>query len=87
MINAVNILDHISVTVSDMDRSLAFYCDLLGLEEVERHRLEGVTISEMHPIRQGLCSTCSNKSSPKANYLTRNWAMSVTRTSASVCRS
>ena len=47
MINAVNILDHISVTVSDMDRSLAFYCDLLGLEEVERHRLEGKTISKM----------------------------------------
>jgi catechol 2,3-dioxygenase-like lactoylglutathione lyase family enzyme len=47
MISSVNILDHLSVTVSDMDRSLAFYCDLLGLEEVERHRLEGEAISEM----------------------------------------
>jgi catechol 2,3-dioxygenase-like lactoylglutathione lyase family enzyme len=47
MINSVNILDHVSVTVSDMDRSLAFYCDLLGLEEVERHRLDGETISKM----------------------------------------
>ena len=47
MINSVNILDHISVTVSDMERSLAFYCNLLGLEEVERHRLEGEVISKM----------------------------------------
>ncbi len=47
MINSVNVLDHLSVTVSDMDRSLAFYRDLLGLKEVERHRLEGETISKM----------------------------------------
>ena len=47
MINSVNILDHVSITVSDMDRSLGFYCDLLGLKEVERHRLEGETISKM----------------------------------------
>ena len=47
MINSVNILDHVAVTVSDMDRSLAFYCGLLGLKEVERHRLEGETISKM----------------------------------------
>lgn len=47
MINSVNILDHVAVTVSDMKRSLAFYCDLLGLKEVERHRLEGETISKM----------------------------------------
>ena len=30
-----------------MDRSLAFYCDLLGLKEVERHHLEGESISQM----------------------------------------
>ena len=47
MINSVNILDHVSVTVSDMEHSLVFYCDLLGLKEVERHRLEGETISKM----------------------------------------
>ncbi len=40
-------LDHVAVTVSDLDRSLAFYCDLLGFEEVERHLLEGETISKM----------------------------------------
>jgi glyoxylase I family protein len=47
VINSINVLDHIAVTVSDMDRSLAFYRDLLGLKEVERHRLEGETISKM----------------------------------------
>ncbi len=47
MITSVNILDHVSVTVSDMNRSLAFYCDMLGLKEVERHHLEGDTISNM----------------------------------------
>src|SRR5438105_3004514 len=39
--------DHIAVTVSDLDRSLAFYCDLLGLREVERHHLEGTGIETM----------------------------------------
>ncbi|MCY3904758.1 MAG: VOC family protein [Caldilineaceae bacterium] len=47
MISSVNVMDHVSVTVSDMDRSLAFYKDLLGMEEIERHRLEGETISKM----------------------------------------
>jgi catechol 2,3-dioxygenase-like lactoylglutathione lyase family enzyme len=47
MLRPIKALDHISVTVSDMDRSLAFYRDLLGLKEVERHRLEGETISTM----------------------------------------
>jgi catechol 2,3-dioxygenase-like lactoylglutathione lyase family enzyme len=47
MINKVNVLDHIAVTVSDLDRSLAFYRDLLGMKEVERHHLEGETISKM----------------------------------------
>jgi catechol 2,3-dioxygenase-like lactoylglutathione lyase family enzyme len=32
-------IDHVSVTVSDMDRSLAFYCGLLGLERSGSHRL------------------------------------------------
>jgi glyoxylase I family protein len=45
--NGVRQLDHIAVTVSDMDRSLKFYQGVLGLKEVERHRLEGQTISTM----------------------------------------
>lgn len=47
MINSVNVLDHIAVTVSDLDRSLAFYRDLLGFKEVERHHLDGEVISKM----------------------------------------
>jgi catechol 2,3-dioxygenase-like lactoylglutathione lyase family enzyme len=45
--NVVTKLDHISVTVSDLDRSLAFYTGILGLKEVERHRLDGENISTM----------------------------------------
>jgi glyoxylase I family protein len=40
-------LDHISVTVSNLERSLAFYKDVMGFTEVERHRLEGEGISTM----------------------------------------
>ena len=40
-------LDHIALTVSSLEKSLAFYVDLLGFEELERHRLEGETISTM----------------------------------------
>tara|TARA_B100001123_G_scaffold350039_1_gene400287 strand:- start:47 stop:499 length:453 start_codon:yes stop_codon:yes gene_type:complete len=39
--------DHVAVTVSDMDRSLKFYCDLLGLQLESEHGLEGETISRM----------------------------------------
>lgn len=44
---SVNVLDHISVTVSDLERSVAFYSDMLGMKVVERHLLEGETISRM----------------------------------------
>ena len=47
MVNSVNVLDHVSVTVSDMERSLAFYRDLLGLKQVESHHLEGENIEKM----------------------------------------
>jgi catechol 2,3-dioxygenase-like lactoylglutathione lyase family enzyme len=40
-------LDHIAVTVSDMERSLAFYRDIMGFEVAEKHRLEGEGISQM----------------------------------------
>src|SRR5258707_1200220 len=46
-VTVVRTTDHIAVTVRDLDRSLAFYCGLLGLREVERHRLEGAGISKM----------------------------------------
>ena len=31
--------DHVAVTVSDMDRSLGFYCDLLGMKRASDHDL------------------------------------------------
>ena len=40
-------LDHISLTVSSLEKSLPFYVNLLGFQESERHRLEGETISTM----------------------------------------
>ena len=39
--------DHIAVTVSDLERSLHFYRDLLGLKQDGEHLLEGETISRM----------------------------------------
>jgi glyoxylase I family protein len=39
--------DHVAVTVSDMDRSLQFYCDMLGMRRASDHDLEGETISRM----------------------------------------
>ena len=39
--------DHVAVTVSDMERSLKFYCDLLGLKRESEHDLEGEVISRM----------------------------------------
>lgn len=43
----VTTVDHIAVTVSDLNRSLAFYRDVLGLREVERHLLQGPGIEQM----------------------------------------
>ena len=40
-------LDHIAVTVSSLERSLPFYTGVLGLREIERHLLQGETISTM----------------------------------------
>ena len=40
-------LDHLAVTVSDMDGALPFYCGLLGLRQDSEDGLEGQTISRM----------------------------------------
>jgi catechol 2,3-dioxygenase-like lactoylglutathione lyase family enzyme len=47
LMGLVTRLDHIAVTVSSLERSLPFYTEVLGLKEIERHRLEGDTISTM----------------------------------------
>jgi diaminopimelate decarboxylase len=44
-------LDHVSVTSGDLDRSLAFYCDLLGLELRARGEAEGSSEFEITGIR------------------------------------
>ena len=54
MLQSINVLDHIAVTVSDLERSLAFYRDLLGLKEVERHLLEGEVEVSSHQVRLAL---------------------------------
>lgn len=47
-------LTHLGICVSDLDRSLRFYCDLLGCEEVGRLELEGeptATLNGMSDVR------------------------------------
>ena len=45
-------LDHVSVTSGELDRSLAFYCDLLGLRLRERGEAEGATEFEITGISE-----------------------------------
>ena len=40
-------LDHVAVHCGDLDRSLRFYCDLLGLAVRHRGTLEGVDVATM----------------------------------------
>jgi catechol 2,3-dioxygenase-like lactoylglutathione lyase family enzyme len=46
-------LDHIAITVSDTQRSLDFYCGLLGLRQVEQHALAGEDIDKANGIKAG----------------------------------
>jgi glyoxylase I family protein len=46
-------LDHIAITVSDTQRSLDFYCGLLGLTKVEQHQLVGADIDKANGIQAG----------------------------------
>jgi|ABSO01.1.fsa_nt_gi Glyoxalase family protein len=46
-------LDHIALTVSDTQRSLDFYCGLLGLRQVEQHQLAGADIDKANGIKAG----------------------------------
>ena len=45
-------LDHVSVTSGDLDRSLVFYCDLLGLELRDRGAAEGASEFEITGISE-----------------------------------
>jgi catechol-2,3-dioxygenase len=44
MISAV---DHIDIVVSDLERSVKFYTELLGFREIRRDRLEGKWIESV----------------------------------------
>jgi glyoxylase I family protein len=46
-------LDHIAITVSDTQRSLDFYCGVLGLRQVEQHQLVGEDIDRANGIKGG----------------------------------
>jgi glyoxylase I family protein len=39
--------DHFGIAVSDLDRSIAFWCDLLGFERVSAARAEGPWVDEI----------------------------------------
>lgn len=43
--------DHVAVTVSDTEASLAFYVGQLGLEQVEQHQLEGDKVDEANGLQ------------------------------------
>jgi glyoxylase I family protein len=38
---ATRALNHVGITVSDLDRSLAFYCGIAGMELFSRRRMQG----------------------------------------------
>src|SRR4051794_12985863 len=48
--HAVRGIDHVSFTVGDLDRAIAFYRDLLGLRVLDRGRLEPALIERMTGI-------------------------------------
>jgi glyoxylase I family protein len=44
-------LDHIAVNVSNTQRSLDFYCGILGLKQVEQHHLQGDEVDRMNGLK------------------------------------
>ena len=43
----IRAIDHINIVVSDLERSVKFYTDLLGFKEINRVHLEGEWIEEI----------------------------------------
>lgn len=43
----INAIDHINIVVSDLERSVKFYTELLGFKEINRVHLEGEWIDEI----------------------------------------
>ncbi len=48
-------IDHVNIVVSDLERSLHFYRDLLGFPEIRRARLEGDWIESIVGLK-GVCA-------------------------------
>lgn len=46
----VQSLDHIAVTVSNTERSLEFYCGVLGLKKVEQHQLRAEDVKKANNL-------------------------------------
>ena len=44
-------IDHINIVVSDLERSVRFYTEILGFREVRRAELEGVWIEQIVGLR------------------------------------
>jgi catechol 2,3-dioxygenase-like lactoylglutathione lyase family enzyme len=57
-------LDHIAITVSDTERSMEFYCGLLGLKMVESHRHSGEEVDRMNQMT-GLVAQSTRLAAPE----------------------
>jgi len=63
---------HTMVRVKDLDASLAFYCDLLGLHEVKRYDSEAGRVTLVYLAAPGQLETAKQTFSPTIE-LTYNW--------------
>ncbi|GMM83209.1 VOC family protein [Pseudoalteromonas sp. MTN2-4] len=63
---------HTMVRVKDLDASLAFYCDLLGLHEVKRYDSEAGRFTLVYLAAPGQLETAKQTFSPTIE-LTYNW--------------
>ena len=63
---------HTMVRVKDLDASLAFYCDLLGLHEVKRYDSEAGRFTLVYLAAPGQLETAKQTFSPTIG-LTYNW--------------
>ncbi len=76
-------LDHVGLVVADMDRSLRFYCEALGLELLRRSDREGgVTAAVLKVGDQEINMFCNAGSAPAAKATARtSSAISASRSS------
>jgi len=51
MLMKIERIDHINIVVSDLERSLRFYSELLGFKELKRAHLEGDWVDSIVKIK------------------------------------